>query len=455
MVLRRKRLQAVRGVWTGGLLLAAMLVATPAQATDLLGVYRQALKNDPQFQAARYECLATAEARPQAWAGLLPTAGFSYEYAETGQDIVSSDNTVYDSGSTTFGRYSYTLSLTQPVFRYAAIVRLGQAKAEVQRAGVRLDAALQELMLRVAEKYLLALAARDQLDFARAEEAADQSHFELAKGRHEMGLAPITDLHDAKARLATVRARTIEAENQLDDALQALRELTGEAVVDLSPLQRELPLVGPEPNEAQPWVEAALNQNLTLEVQRLTVKVAEKEVARQRAGHYPTLDLIGQYNDEETDGSLFGGGSEVETRELLLKFNLPLYEGGLVQSRLRQAAGLRQKASQELEQAIRAVMRQARSAYLGVQSAISRVRALEQSVVSQQLALEAKQEGFRSGLYTGLAVLDAERDLYQARQDYAQARYDYLLNSLKLKQAAGTLKYDDLTQVGGWFAQGE
>ena len=425
------------------------------QASDLLTLYRQALQNDPQFQAARYEHEAATEARPQAWAGLLPTVDFSYEYSDTSQDIVSSDNTVFASGSTSFDSTSYTLSLTQPIFRYAAIVRLGQAKTEVSRAGVQLDAALQELMLRVSEKYLLALAARDQLDFARSEEAADESHFELANGRYEMGLAPITDLHDAKARLATVQARTIEAENQLDDALEALRELTGEAVLDLSPLLRDMTFTSPEPNEVEPWVDAAIRQNLSVEAQRLAVRVAEQEVSRQRAAHVPTLDLVGRYNDEETDGSLFGGGSEVETEELTLRFNLPIFEGGMVCSRVRQAASLKQKANRELEREVRSVMRRTRAAYLGVQSAISRVQALEQSVISQKLALEAKQEGFRSGLYTGLAVLDAERDLYQAKQDYAQARYDYLLNGLRLKQAAGTLKYDDLAQVGGWFAQGE
>jgi outer membrane protein len=439
----------------GGLVLSLITVVPSVQATGLIEVYQRALQNDPQFQAARFEHQAATEARPQALAGLLPTLGFSYDYSDTTQDIVSSDNTVFASGSTSFGTTSYTLSLTQPVFRYASIVRLGQSRSEVLRADVQLDVALQELMLRVSEKYLMALASQDQLAFARAEQAADERHFELAQGRVEMGLAPITDLHDAKARLAMVKARTIEAENLLDDALQALREMTGEEIVELATLQRDMALEGPEPAEVAPWVDAALQQNLMLEAQRLAVRVAEKEVARQRAGHYPTLDLIGRYNNNETDGTLFGGGSEVETQELMLQLNIPIYEGGMVNSRTRQAASLQRKASQELVREVRAVMRQARSAYLGVQSAISRVQALEQAVVSQNLALDAKQEGFRSGLYTGLAVLDAERDLYQAKQDYALARYDYLLNGLRLKQAAGTLNYEDLAQAGACFAQVE
>lgn len=455
MIQSKGMFRTVCWAFFGGLALSLIGVVSPVQAEGLIEIYQRALQNDPQFQAARFEHQAAVEARPQALAGLLPTLGFSYEYSDTSQDIISSDNTVFASGSTSYGTTSYTLSLTQPVFRYASIVRLGQSKAEVQRADVLLDVALQELMLRVSEAYLRALATQDQLAFARAEQAADESHFELAKGRTEMGLAPITDLHDAKARLATVQASTIEAENQLDDALQALREMTGEEVVGLLTLPRDMKLTGPEPAEIEPWVDAALQQNLTLEAQRLAVKVAEKEVVRQRAGHYPTLDLIGSFNNEETDGTLFGGGSEVETQELMLQLNVPLYAGGMVNSLTRQALSLERKAAQDLVREVRAVMRQARSAYLGVQSAISRVQALEQGVVSQNLALEAKREGFRSGLYTGLAVLDAERDLYQAKQDYALARYDYLLNSLRLKQAAGTLKYDDLAQVGAWFAQVE
>ncbi len=455
MIQNNGKRRSPRWAFFVGLAVSLITVVSPVQAAGLLEVYQQALRNDPQFQAARFEHQAATEARPQAWAGLLPTLGFSYDYSDTSQDIVSSDNTVFASGNTSFGTTSYTLSLTQPVFRYASLVRLGQAKVEVQRADVQLDVALQELMLRVSETYLKALATQDQLVFAQAEQAADERHFELAEGRYEMGLAPITDLHDAKARLAMVQARTIEAENLLDDALQALRELTGEEVVDILALPVEIELKGPEPAQIKHWVDASLQQNLALEAQRLAVKVAEKEVARQRAGHYPTIDFTGQFNNEETDGTLFGGGSEVETLKLMLQLHVPIYEGGMANSRARQAMSLKKKTAQDLVREVRWVMRQARSAYLGVQSAISRVQALEQAVVSQRLALEAKQEGFRSGLYTGLAILDAERDLYQAKQEYASARYDYLLNSLRLKQTAGTLNFEDLVQVGAIFIQPE
>lgn len=442
---------SLRGL-VGGLMLLITAAVLPAHADSLEDIFQKALQNDPQFQAAYYEHLSAAEIRTQAWSALRPTIGFSYDYSDTTQDIISSDNTVFASGSTTFTTDAYTLSLTQPIFRYASIVRLGQSKIEVQRADIQFDAALQDLIVRVSEKYLLALASQDQLTFAQAEQSADERHFELAKGRHEMGLSPITDLHDAKARLAAVKARTIEAEHMFDDSLQALREMTGDEVTDLVPLREDMELIIPEPAELERWVDVSLQQNLLLNGQRLAVRIAEKETSRQKAGHYPTLDLVGQFNNTTTEGTLFGGGSEVETTDLTLQLNVPIYEGGSVSSRTRQAASLHQRSLQDLEAGIRSVSRQARSAYLGVQSAINRVEALEQAVVSQKLTLEAKMEGFRAGLFTGLAVLDAERDLYQAKQAHALARYDYLLNTLRLRQGAGTLNAEDLTRAAKYFA---
>lgn len=433
------------------LLWAFILSGQSVWAEDLMQVYMLAQERDPKFQSSRYAYLASPERLKQAYSGLLPALTIEGEYIETRQDIISSENVVYGTGTTDFPTRSYTLSLTQPIFQYSSIVRLRQAKAEVKRSDMEFEVAKQDLVLRVAELYLAALAAQDRLAFAQAEEAAVQVHFELARARHSAGLAPITDLLDAKARLGTVTARKIEAQNMLDDALQALREVSGESIVTLAKLKEELPLVNPDPADVDLWIEGALKQNPALEVQRHAAEVARQEVARQKSGHYPTLDLVARHNWRETEDTLFGGGSEVETQEALLRLNLPIYEGGLVSSRTREAVRLYEAALQDLEKQIRAVKRQARAGYLGVESAISRVESLQQSMEFQKLTLEGKKEGFKSGLYTSLAVLDAERDLYLAKQDYAQARYDYILNSLRLQQAAGTLKEDDIAMVNQWL----
>lgn len=434
-------------------LVLSLVTVMVVQAAGLVDVYRDAQKNDPTFNAAHSKMLAIKEGRKQALSLLLPSLSASAKYTLTEQDIVSSDNDVYGAGNPDYDTTTYGLTLTQPVFHWDSIVGLKQAKAAEQQAEMEYLLAQQGLVVRVTELYLKALSAQDQLDFAQAERLAVEKHFELASGRHEMGLIPITDLHDAKARQATTRAETIDAQNQLDDALQAIEEMTGIRIVDLNALRAEIPLQSPQPDDLESWMGGAAEQNPAIGLQKQAVEVANQEVRRQRAGHYPTLDLIGRFNNEETDDSLFGGGSEVETTEFLIQLDVPLYQGGAVSSRVREARHQMSMAKQMLIKEQRGVARQVRAAYLGVNSALSRIDALQQSIVSNQLALEAKQEGFMSGLYTSLTVLDAERDLSLVSIDYARARYDYILNSLKLKLAVGALNGDDLFEIDQWFIQ--
>lgn len=431
--------------------LTGLIAVSTVQAAGLVDIYLLAQKNDPTVKGAYFQQAAVKEGRKQAISNLLPTLTGSAEYTQTTQDIKSSDNTVFGAGKTDFDTTSYSLTLTQPVFHWDSIVGFKQANADNRRAAAEYALAQQELIVRVAELYLQALAAQDQLTFAEAEQTAVEKHFELASGRHEMGLIPVTDLHDAKARMATVQAQTIEAQNLLDDALQALREVTGESIDSLKLLQADVPLLSPEPADLESWMKGSVEQNPAIAMQRHAVEVASQEVARQRSGHYPTLDLIGRYNSQETEGTLFGGGSEVDTTDILLQLNVPIYQGGFVASRVREAKHQLSAARQELTKQLRAVERQTRGAFLGVKSALRRVEALQQSVVSNQLALDAKQEGFLSGLYTSLNVLDAERDLSLISIDYAQARYNYILNSLKLKQSVGSLASQDLLDLDQWF----
>lgn len=440
-----------RGLSSLLLWLTLLFLASPVYAVGLADVFLLAEKNDPAFHVSLYQQSAIKEGRKQAISKLLPTLSASAEYTQTYQDIKSSDNDVFGVGKTDFDTTSYNLTLTQPVLHFDSIIGLKQSKAEILRAEAELALSRQDLVVRVAALYIMALAAQDQLNYAESEQTAVEKHFELASGRYEMGLIPLTDLHDAKARLAAVRAQTIEAQNVLADALQGLQEVTGVSVDGLNQLQVDAPLVLPEPPEITSWIKGGQAQNLGLEVQRQTVAVAEQEVRRQRSGHYPTVDLIGRYNNQETEGTLFGGGSDVDTTDLLLQLNLPLYQGGFVNSRVREAKHQLRAAQQELTRQQRAVERLTRSAFLGVNSSIRQVEALKQSMVSNHLALEAKQEGYLSGLYTSLNVLDAERDLSLVSIDYAQARYSYILNSLKLKQSVGTLNSEDLLDLDQWF----
>lgn len=439
------------------LLFQLLLVCGPvanAVALTVTGAYHSALTNDPGLKRAGFEHAASREIKKQAFSEFLPQIGLTGEYIQTDQEIVSSDNEVFDSGSTDFPTTTYDVSLSLPLFHYETWVQYRQAKKQLLYADVGYSIANQEMMIKVSELYFAALAARDAVVSAAAEKKAVETHFFLAKAKHESGQAPVTDLYDAKARLSQVMATEIEAGHFLEDAVIALQEMTGPFEETISGLKADITLVAPDPDDVETWIERSINTNLALISKKYAVDVADEEVRKQRTGHFPTLDLAARYNYNETDGSLFGGGSEVDTQEVSIQVNLPLYQGGYVNSKTREARQMLNAAKADLERERRAVERLVRSSFFGVKTAILRTQALRESVKAHELAAESKLEGFKSNLYPILAYLDAERDLEIVRQEYARARYDYILSSLKLKQAAGTLSGADMELLEAWFAQG-
>lgn len=428
--------------------LTLFLLPFLARGESLIEAYKLARQSDPKFKSAQFESKASGTAVDQARAGFLPSAKFEVDNIETRQRILSSNNPIFGAGVTNFPTYSQTLSVSQPIFRKDVIERFVQAKAVVRQAELSVLAAEQELQLRTTAAYLSVLAAADGLALASAERQAVGKALDLARERLRMGLGTITNQHDAMARHAVTQAREIEAQNKLRDARQGLREITGKLIENVQSLRGEFPLETPEPAVIERWIDAALEQNLSLRARREAVEVARQEVERQRAGHFPSLNLLLSHNRRDAGSTLFGGGSNVETTDLTLRLNVPLFEGGLTSAATQEAAFRFQKSQEDLEVERRAVERATRVAFEGTLSGVSLVRAIKQSVVSQESALEAKEQGYKSGLFTLLPVLDAQRDLSLAKRDYAQARYDYLLNRLKLKQAAGTLSETDLESIG-------
>jgi outer membrane protein len=291
------------------------------------------------------------------------------------------------------------------------------------------------------------LAARDAVGFAQAEQQAVKEQFELVQGKYKSGQSTVVNLRDAEARLALKESDIVGAQNDLADKIQALAEITGKSSDDLAPLAADLKPVVPAPASEDQWVQTALSQNLLLQARAQAVEVAEREVAKQKAGYFPTADLAFTTDRKKTGGSLFGGGSNVRENDLMFKVHVPLYEGGATQAVSTAAARRYESALDDQERDRRQVERQARAAYQGVVGGGVRLNALGQSVTSLEQARQLKSEGYKAGLQTILAVLDAERDLYAAKRDLAKARYDYLLNTLKLKQAAGSLAETDLASV--------
>ena len=427
-------------------------LTSSVHAEDLLAVYNLARENDPRFRAAESVYLAERERLPQARAGLMPTinarASRDRNSHETITDsfIISRPSAQYEYSST-----EYSLRLSQPVYNAVAYSGFSQARAEVRRAEAEYAAASQDLILRVAGAYLEALLAQDGLEFTRAEKISIQRQLESAEARLKVGLATITDVHDARARFEIAAAQETEAENALHDKHEALRELTGRSPESLARVGANMPLVTPEPGDIVQWVEKSLTQNYSLLARHAAADSASEEIKRQRAGHYPTLDLVGTRTRNDDDGSITGPGIRADSTVVGLQLNVPLFQGGLIGSRTQEAAHRYDAAQQEFEATRRATERQVRASYLGVTGGSVKVTALSQAVVASESAVEAKTQGFAAGINSNLDVLDAARDLYRAKRDLASARYDYLLNLLRLKQAAGTLSESDLMQVNGWL----
>ena len=415
----------------------AFLVATApaAPAENLLEVFRFALTSDPEFLAAGADHRAALEIRPQARAALLPNARISaatqWNERQLRRDF-RSDNA--------------TLNVEQPIYRRDRRIALAQADSRIARADALYAAARQDLAVRVAERYFGVLEAEDELGFARATLEAFEQQLAQSRQRFEVGLIPMTDVEEAKAGFDLSRAQLIAAENALDIAGEALRETTGRYEEKLAPLT-EMHLVTPKPEDIDEWTEIALERNLRLLAARHDTETARREIERIQAGHSPALDAVGSFGLNDS----MSGGGENRRANIGLRLNLPLYAGGSVLSRTRESRHRHQRALDVLERERRRAQRETRNAYLGVNSGISRVRALEQAVRSNRAAAEAIEAGFQVGTRTSVDVLNAQRDLFRARRDLSEARYGYILDVLRLKRAAGTLSEDDLQLISIWL----
>ncbi|GAM76371.1 type I secretion outer membrane protein [Vibrio ishigakensis] len=350
-------------------------------------------------------------------------------------------------GSDTYPTNDLTLSLTQSIYSYSNWAAFSQAEQDVKQVAAELEDVRQELILRVARAYFTVLKRRDTYLGIDAEVKSLEQLNEFVKTQGNSGLARRTDVLDAEARLLQAQARKIEIGNSLRDALQGLYELTGNVPPSLATLGEELDLVRPEPFEVQTWIDNAQKNNPNIIAKQSAMEAAREDIRSQKGGHYPELDLVASYNISDTDGSLFGGGSELETADVMIRLKVPLYAGGSVSSRVRETESLFNKSRNELEQTWRQTSRETRDAFTGVTSSISKVEALNKSVEAYESAVEFKEQQFESGVTTSVTVLDAVRDLFIARTEYSAARYDYLYNNLRLKRAVGTLTEFDLEQI--------
>ncbi len=416
-----------------------------AHGEDLVQVYQLAAQNDAQIKAARATRDSVLESRPQAVASLLPNLSISGDANRIDTNVLNSPTTT---GSTTNTKSSLGLNLSVPVYRRELWVKLDQADDQIAQAEATYAAAEQELIVRTAQAYFDILSAQDSLTFAKAETAAIARQLDQAKQRFDVGLIAITAVHEAQAAYDQSRADLISAENTLDNAWEVLYEIIRKKVKSLAALDQNLVLSKPTPQSIEKWGSQALQQNLSIRAAQKATALARKNVKVQQSGHYPSLDLVGSHSRDRSRNS---SGSDTNTSMIGLQLTVPLYAGGAVNSRTRQARFDLEVAQENLDKERRSVTRQVRDAYRGVVASISSVKALKASTVSTKSALEATEAGYEVGTRTIVDVLNSQRDLYRSLRNYADVRYNYIMSGLRLKQAAGNISVEDLKQIKAWL----
>ena len=425
--------------------LAIALLPAAAQADDLLQSYNNARNSDPQYAAAESSRAIAAERPVQARAVLLPQIGGSVGY-----DLVNRGDTDGDGSSEGTSRSgSWGVSASQSIYDYGNYTALRAAKAQDRAGGFDLDAASDNLITRTSAAYFNVLVKLETLTAAEAAEAALKKQFDFASKRLEVGLAPITDVHEARAQYDAARANTILARNAVQDGYQALVEITGTPVGNLKGLPDDFKPALPEARDVDGWVATALSENPSLKAQAADLEAAEHNVATARSGHYPTLGLRASYGKAIPglyDNPAFFGNNDANT-SVGLTLNIPIFSGFATQSGVRSALAQRDIARDQLEQQKRALERSTRSAYQALVAGISGVEARRLALVSAQNAYEASQVGLEVGTRTVLDVLNNQRTLFVAQEAYSLAKYNFLQNRLLLEQAAGTLEVSDLEDV--------
>lgn len=425
--------------------LLALLHVPAAAGADLLQVYRDAQANDAQFASARSQLLATRERLPQARAGLLPqvlgTAGVQRTMADYSSPV---DVTRY------FNANTWALQLTQPLFRWDRWETYKQGELATLAGEVTFQQAQLDLITRASQAYFDVLAAQDNLYLAGAQKKAIGEQLEQAKRNFEVGTATITDANDAQARYDLATATEISARSALEVARASLQQITGKPVDDLMGLRPEAAIPGPMPADVNAWAAQAEQTNLQVGVAGYNLETAQRESNKARAGHLPSVDLVASYgytNAQGTATQLSNVGSRYNSGVVGVQLSIPIYAGGQIQSRVRETLALADKAASDLEFARRTAAQTARQTYSGVSNGLAQVKALEAAERSAQSAVESNQLGYEVGVRINIDVLNAEAQLFSTRRDLAKARYDTIMNGLRLKASTAVLSEEDVVQI--------
>ena len=422
----------------------AAVVSPGVQAQSLVDLYTAARGYDATFQSAKSNADATAFRAAQAKAGILPSASLSANANRTNTEVVSKVEQAY-------GSQSVTLGASQPLYRPGNWATYEQGKKQVELAQTQLNAAEQDLIVRVSQAYFDVLAATDTLAYLKSLKTATSEQLASAKRNFEVGTSTITDSREAQARFDLVTAQELAADNDLRVKSLALDTLVGRP--NTSPKPLALPAVLPTlpMNDMEQWVVQAQDNHPAIQQAKVGLEVARLENQKARAGHKPTVDLVGSYSMISNNGTLGGGSGDSRTNNAAIgvNFNLPLFAGFSIQNRVRETVSLEEKAKSDLDIAQRSVAQGTRSAFLGVISGAAQVKAFEAAEASTQSALDANKLGYQVGVRINIDVLNSQSQLFDTKAKLAKARYDVLVGGLRLRQASGVLKADDLQSING------
>jgi len=431
-------------------LLAGAFFSLNAQAADLLQVYQQALANDATFASARASADAGRERSTQGRAGLLPTIGISGSYGKTDSDVTPWN--LSSAVNTNLRSNQVQVALTQPLFRWDRWETYQQSKLQQAISEAQFAQAQQDLITRVAQAYFDVLSAQDTLESTRSQKVATTEQLASAKRNFEVGTQTITDTHEAQAAYDLVVSQELAAVNDLENKKTALQAIIGTPPSALATLRAGVTLKSPEPVSVDQWVSAAENQNYAVTVAELSLETAKREISRRRAGHYPTLDLNATSAYNKVSGQTAQSGKNT-SNAIGISYSIPLFNGFAVTSQVRESIALEDKARNDLEANRRNAALNARQSFLGVNTGLAQVKALEAAEVSSNSALESNKLGYQVGVRINIDVLNAQRQLYQTRTDLARARYNTILAGLRLKGAAGSLREEDLQSINALLQQ--
>ena len=420
---------------------------TGTKPQTLLDVYHQALANDPTLASALSANKAAQEIIEQGKALYRPTVNFSASANNSRTNIRYLEGTT-PSGRSNYDTYRAGVEARQPIYRKQNLVQMDQAKTQVSQADKQFHLSQQALILRTTEAYFEVLIAQDKIDLIMAQKTAILSQLDQAKATFEVGTATITDVNEAQARYDLIVAQEVAAINEHQIAKRSLQAITGEMPANLATVKSDIQ-VTPLGQDMETWQDIAMKNNLNIQIQQDALRLADQQVEFANAGHHPTLDLVGSYTDSYTNGSpsVFSAGNELKNATIGLQLDIPIYQGGATSSQARQAVHNKQKAQDDLDIARRQTDLEAQRGYLNLNTSIAQVKALEQALISSQSQLDSTKLGYEVGVRTSVDVLNAQQQFFSAKRDLLQARYNYLVNIIRLKSASGLVAEADLVDI--------